>query len=56
METIEIVRIETAPKTDIEALLEGQVFHVTKRACWEAIIKAGRLEPNTDYTFPTTFE
>jgi len=55
METIEIVRIETAPKADIEAMLEGQVFHVTKRAYWEAILKAGRLEPNTDYAFPTTF-
>ena len=55
METFEIVRLETAPKADIEAMLEGHVFHVTKRAYWEAILKAGRLEPNTDYSFSTTF-
>ena len=39
VEITEIVRIETAPKADIEAMLEGHVFHVTKRAYWEAIFK-----------------
>ena len=55
METIEIVRLETAPKADIEEMLKGHVFHVTKRAYWEAILKTGCLKPNTDYSFPTTF-
>lgn len=55
METIEIVRLETAPTTDIEEMLEGHVFHVTKYNYWKAILKAGRLEPNTNNTFPTTF-
>lgn len=55
MEPIEIVRLETASKADIEAMLEGHVFHVTKRAYWEAILKTGRLEPNTDFSFQTTF-
>jgi len=55
VETIEIVRLETAPKADIEAMLEGHVFHVTKLAYWESILMTGGLEPNTDYSFPTTF-
>jgi len=55
VDTIDIIRTETAPKDDIEAMLEGHVFHVTKRAYWEVILKTGRLEPNTDYAFPTTF-
>lgn len=36
-------------------MLEGHVFHVTKRTYWEKILKVGRLEPNSDYAFPTTF-
>lgn len=55
METIEIVRLETASKSDIEAMLEGHVFHVTMRAYWASILKTGHLEPNTNNSFPTTF-
>lgn len=55
MDSIEIVRSETDSMEDIMAMLEGQVFHVTRRAHWPAIVEAGRLEPNRDGRLPTTF-
>ena len=49
------VRSETEPLDDIEAQLEGQVFHVTKLAYLPSIIESGEIRPNSDGALPTTF-
>jgi len=49
------VRLETEPLDDIEAQLEGQVFHVTRLAYLPSIVESGEIRPNTDGSLPTTF-
>lgn len=51
----EFSRLESESLVDIEAILEGQVFHVTKRDYWPAIAKAGAILPNRDGSLRTTF-
>ena len=54
-EITEICRLETESLADIEANLEGTVFHVTKREYWHAILAAGELLPNQGRSLPTSF-
>jgi len=51
----EFTRSETESLTDIEEMLQGHVFHVTKRAYWPAINESGALLPNPSGVLPTTF-
>ena len=49
------VRCETEPLDDVEALLQGCVFHVTKLAYLPSIVECGEIRPNADGALPTTF-
>ena len=49
------VRSETESLDDILSLLQGRVFHVTKRAYLPSILAAGQIRPNADDTLPTSF-
>lgn len=51
----EFVRSETESVDDVRKMLEGRVFHVTKRENIEAILSSGALLPNTDGRLETTF-
>lgn len=51
----EFERFESDSFADIEALLEGRVFHVTKREHWSAIQKSGALLPNQNNSFASSF-
>jgi len=51
----EYIRSESDSLADVEALLEGSVFHVTKRAYWPAIQRSGAILPNSDGALETTF-
>ncbi|MEG2804744.1 MAG: hypothetical protein RSA25_11280 [Stenotrophomonas sp.] len=51
----DFVQAESQPFRDLEAMLEGRVFHVTKRQHMEAIICSGALLPNADGHLETTF-
>lgn len=53
--TKSFVRLETEPLDDIEAQLEGHVFHVTRLAYLPAIIESSEIRPNSDGSLPTTF-
>jgi hypothetical protein len=53
--TIEIERIESQPLSDVEAMVEGKVFHVTRRDAWDQIALCGEIRPNTDGSFATPF-
>lgn len=55
LNSIEIVRSESETLVDVVALLEGKVFHVTKREYWPAIQTSGVLLPNSKNLLPTTF-
>lgn len=55
MDTLENVRSETDRLEDLQALIEGQVFHVTKRAYWPSIVATGAIVPNSRGKLPTTF-
>jgi hypothetical protein len=46
---------ETARLDDIEAQLEGHVFHITRLAYLPSIIECGEIRPNADGALPTTF-
>jgi len=53
---VEIVRLESERVDDIvEQHLQGRVFHVTKRAYWPSIQRAGAILPNAEGELPTTF-
>jgi hypothetical protein len=49
------VRLETEPLDDVEAQLEGRIFHVTKLAYLPSIIQCGEIRPNVAGALPTTF-
>lgn len=51
----EYVRSESESFGDVEALLEGCVFHVTRREYWPAIQRTGAILPNIDGSLATTF-
>jgi len=55
IDEVEVVRAENEPLDDIEAMLEGRIFHVTKREHWLAIKQCGVIRPNQDGSLPTTF-
>ena len=55
MKVTEYVRLETESLDDITALLEGRVFHVTKRSNLDSIRTDGEIKPNTDGTLAPTF-
>ena len=55
MRTTEIERIETQPLADIEEMIEGKVFHVTRREAWNQIAQCGEIRPNADGVLTTTF-
>lgn len=55
MKTAEFSRPETDRLEDIQALIEGHVFHVTKRPYWPQILATGAIEPNSNGRLPTTF-
>lgn len=58
MQTItamEFTRSESESFADVEALLEGCVFHVTRREYWPVIQRSGTVLPNNDGDLPTTF-
>lgn len=55
IEYLDIVRVESEPRADIEAVLEGHVFHVTKREYWPSILESGAILPNPDGKLATTF-
>lgn len=40
---------------DIEAEMEGRVFHVTRMAYLDSIVTAGEIRTNRDGALPTTF-
>jgi hypothetical protein len=40
---------------DIEAMLEGRVFHVTMREFWPGIVSSGEIAPNTHGQRQSTF-
>lgn len=50
------IRSETESLDDILSLLQGRVFHVTKRAYLSSILADGQIKPNTDAALPTTFD
>lgn len=53
------VRKETVKETELDDLLfplvEGRVFHVTRRTNLPSIFKSGGLHPDRERTYPTTF-
>ena len=49
------VRRETEPLDDVEAQLEGRVFHVTRLTYLPSIVECGEIRPNADGALPTTF-
>ncbi len=49
------VRLETESLDDIEAQLEGHVFHVTRLEYLPSIIECGEIRPNADGAYATTF-
>jgi hypothetical protein len=51
----EYSRLETASLADIELILEGRIFHVTKREFWPSIIASGAILHNRDGSLATTF-
>jgi hypothetical protein len=53
--TRKYVRRETEPLDDIEAQLQGRVFHVTRLAYLPLIVECGEIRPNGDGALPTTF-
>ena len=55
MESTEVVRGETESTADVRALLQGSVFHVTRRTNWQAIEASGKLLPNPGGNLRTTF-
>ncbi len=55
MVVVEFTRSESESLCDIEAMLQGQVFHVTKRAYWKEISELGAIVPNSNALLPTTF-
>ena len=55
MKVTEYVRLETESLDDITALLEGRVFHVTKRSNFDSIRSDGEIKANGDGTLETTF-
>jgi len=55
VQVIEFNRTEEESLADVEAMLEGRVFHVTRRPFWEAIVTSGEIRPNADGCLPTTF-
>lgn len=55
MRPVEYVRLETDRLEDLQELVEGHVFHVTKRPYWPKILASGAIEPNDGGRFPTTF-
>lgn len=55
MEVLDLIRKEGESLSDIEAMLEGRVFHVTKRIYWPAICTAGEIRQNHDGRLPSSF-
>jgi hypothetical protein len=55
MKIIKYVRRETEPLDDLEAYLQGQVFHVTRLSFLSSIHKDGEIKPNRDGMLQTTF-
>lgn len=55
MQEREFVQAESQPFRDLEVMLEGRVFHVTRRRNMEAIHCSGALLPNADGQLETTF-
>ena len=53
--TKKYVRSETESLDDIEAYLQGKVFHVSRLDYLPSIIKCGEIRVNTDGVLPTTF-
>jgi len=49
------VRRETEPLDDVEAYLQGRVFHVTRLTYLPSIVECGEIRPNGDGVLPTTF-
>ncbi|MCS3360017.1 hypothetical protein NYL07_09160, partial [Xanthomonas translucens pv. translucens] len=49
------IRSESESFGDVEALLEGCVFHVTRREYWPAIQRAGAVFPNIDGSLASSF-
>lgn len=49
------VRSESESLDDLEASLQGRVFHITRLAYLPSIIDCGEIKPNTDGSLPTTF-
>ncbi|MDP1536958.1 MAG: hypothetical protein Q8L95_07245 [Burkholderiales bacterium] len=48
-------RVETDSLDDIAAMLEGRVFHVSKLAYLDAILRDGEIRTNVDGSLPTSF-
>lgn len=55
MRYLEFVRKEGESLADIEAMLEGRIFHTTRRENWEKIVDSGEIRPNPDGRLPSTF-
>lgn len=55
MQTIDLTRKEGESLADVESLIEGRVFHVTRRAYWPAIYASGEIQPNNEGCLPTSF-
>jgi hypothetical protein len=55
MRTIDLTRKEGESLADVEALMEGRVFHVTRRAYWSAICASGEIQANEEGRLPSTF-
>jgi hypothetical protein len=51
----EVERVEGASFVDVEDVLEGRVFHVTRRESWAEIAAAGEIRPNVGGTLFSTF-
>jgi hypothetical protein len=55
MEGEEVVRREREPLDDIEARLQGRVFHVTSASSWESIKACGAIQPNSEGLWTSPF-
>lgn len=55
MRYLEFARKRGESLADIKAMIEGRVFHVTRRENWEHIAAAGEIRPNPDRQLVSTF-
>lgn len=55
MRVLNLRRKEGVSLADVDAMIEGHVFHVTRFAYWEAISVCGEVRPNTDGQLPSSF-